>query len=292
MIFSSPWGNYRYKCHAFGVVNSQDLFDSEMAKILSGIPKTQKNRDDIMIRGVDLVDHNKNLKMVLKRLKDHNLTLRQEKCEFRKSTLEFHGHLITAEVLKPSASMIRAVNALQRPNTKEELISFLQMVAYLSRYIHRFSSRCEPLRRLTKANIKFVWSPDQQKAFDEMKTTLTTAPVLISYQPGRETMVIVHGRPEVPGGALLQKTLDGFQPVHYVSRTITDTEKRYSQIEREALAAEFTTSRLQMYLLGAPKFNLATDNKPLLPLLNNPKAKISPRIERTIIKMQNLDLKP
>ena len=78
-----------------------------------------------------------------------------------------------------------------------------------------------------------------------MKSTLTTAPVLISYQPGRETMVIVHGRPEVLGGALLQKTLDGFQPVHYVGRTITDTEKRYSQIEREALAAEYTTSRLQ-----------------------------------------------
>ena len=56
-------------------------------------------------------------------------------------------------------------------------------------------------------------------------------------------MVIVDGSPEGLGGALLQKTLDGFQPVHYVSRTLTDTEKRYSQIEREALAAEFTTSR-------------------------------------------------
>ena len=100
---------------------------------------------------------------------------------------------------------------------------------------------------------------------------------------------MVDGSPEGLGGALLRKTSDGFQPVHYVSRTLTDTEKRYSQIEREALAAEFTTSRLQMYLLGAQKFKLATDHKPLLPLLNNPKAKIPPRIERIIIKMQNLD---
>ena len=130
-----PWGNYRYKRFAFGGVNSQDLFDSEMAKILSGIPKTLNNRDDIMIGGLDFVDHDKNLKMVLQRLKDHNLTLRQEKCEFRKSTLEFHDHLFTAEGLKPSASKFRAVNAFQRPNTKDELIPFLQMVAYLSRYI-------------------------------------------------------------------------------------------------------------------------------------------------------------
>ena len=100
---------------------------------------------------------------------------------------------------------------------------------------------------------------------------------------------MVDGSPEGLGAALLQKTSDGFQPVHYVSRTLTDTEKRYSQIEREALAAEFTTSRLQMYLLGTQKFKLATDHKPLLPLLNNPKANIPPRIERIIIKMQNLD---
>ena len=146
MRFSTPWGNYRYKRLAFGGVNSQDLFDSKMAKILLGIPKTLNNLD-IMIGGVDLVDHDKNLKMVLKRLKDHNLTLRQEKCEFRKSTLEFHGQLFTAEGLKPSASKICAVREFQRPNTKEELISFLQMVGYLSRYIDRFSSRCEPLRR-------------------------------------------------------------------------------------------------------------------------------------------------
>ncbi|CAB3977618.1 Transposon Tf2-9 poly [Paramuricea clavata] len=201
-----------------------------MAKILSGIPRTLNNRDVIMIGGVDLADDDKNLKIVLGRLKDYNLTLRQEKCEFRKSTLEFHGHLFTAEGLKLSASKV-----------------------------------------------------------DATATALTTAPVLIPYQLGRETLVIVDGSPEGFGGALLQKTADRFQPVHYVSRTLTDTEKRYSQIETEGIAAEFSTNRLQMYLLGAPKFKLATDHKPLLPLLNNPKAKIPPRIERIIIKMQNLD---
>ena len=91
-----------------------------MAKILSGIPRTLNNRDNFIIGGVDLADHDKNLKIVLGRLKNHNLTLRQEKCEFRKSTLEFHGHVFTAEGLKPSASKIHAVNAFQTLNTKEE----------------------------------------------------------------------------------------------------------------------------------------------------------------------------
>ena len=234
-------------------------------------------------------DSDKNLKTVLQRLLDHNLTARREKCEFRKPTLEFYGHLFTAKGLKPSANKALAVNACKQPSTKEELVSFLQMVAYLSRYISRLSSRCEPLRRLTKANAKFEWETKQQRAFEDLKTALTTGPVLIPYRPGRETLVIYDGSPDGLGGAVLQKTTNGYQPVHYVSRSLTDTEKLYSQIEREALAAEFSTRRLQMYLLGAPKFMLPTYHKPLLPLLNNPKANIPPGIERTIIKMQNLD---
>ena len=74
-----------------------------------------------------------------------------------------------------------------------------------------------------------------------------------------------------------------------MSRTLIDTEKRYSQIEKGALAAEFTTTRLQMYLPSTPKFQLATDHKPLLPLFNNPTAKLPPHIERLALKMQNLN---
>ena len=88
---------------------------------------------------------------------------------------------------------------------------------------------------------------------------------------------------------MFQKTQHGYQPVHHVSSTLTDTERRYSPIERETLAVEFATSRLQMYLLGGKHFQLDTDHKPLLPLFNNPQAKLPPRIERLIMKMQNLD---
>ena len=86
MTFSTPWGNYRYKRLAFGGLNSQDLFDAEIAKVISGIPRVN-NRDDIMIGGLDWEDHNNNLRMLLQRIEDHNLTLREEKCEFGKTTL-------------------------------------------------------------------------------------------------------------------------------------------------------------------------------------------------------------
>ena len=177
------------------------------------------------------------------------------------------------------------MNECSPPVNKGELVLSLQMMAYLSRYIPRFSSRCEPLRKLTKENEKFVWGTEQERALQDLKEALTTAPVLIPYHPERDTMVMCDGSPEGLAGALFQKTTDGYKPVHYVSRTLTETEKRYSQMEREALAVEFSTRRLSMNLVGAPKFKLATDHKPLIPIMTNPNATIPPRIERIVMKM-------
>ncbi len=81
MTFATPWGNYRYKRPAFGGKNSQNLFDAEIAKIISGIPRVLNNRDD-MVGGRDWEEHNQNLETLLERLTAHNLTLRKEKCEF------------------------------------------------------------------------------------------------------------------------------------------------------------------------------------------------------------------
>lgn len=91
MTFSTPWGNYRYQRLAFGGINSQDLFDAEMSKIILGIPRVLNNRDDIMVGGVDWEDQNQNLTALLQQLDLHNITLRREKCEFGKSVIEFQG---------------------------------------------------------------------------------------------------------------------------------------------------------------------------------------------------------
>ena len=289
MTFATPWGNYRYKRLAFGGKNSQDLFDAEIAKIISGVPRVLNNRDDIMVGGRDWEEHNQNLETLLERLTAHNLTLRKEKCEFGQTSIEFHGHYFTNEGLCPSPGKIRAIQEIERPKNKEELVSFIQMMAYLSRFIENFSSRSEPLRRLTKQGQPFEWNQEQQDAFDDLRHAITTAPVLIPYHPGRKTLIICDASPVGLGGGLFQKTSHGYQPVHYVSRTLTQTERNYAQIEREALAVEFSSNRLQMYLLGSPQFQIATDHKPLLPIFNNPGAKLPPRLERIRMKTQNLD---
>ena len=89
--------------------------------------------------------------------------------------------------------------------------------------------------------------------------------------------------------ALFQKTDRGIQPVHFISRTMTETEKRYSQTEKDALAIKWAKERLRIYLLGAPRFRFVTAHKPLIPLFNKVKAKVPPRIEKWIMEMQDVD---
>ena len=124
------------------------------------------------------------------------------------------------------AQTIKTIQAYTPPKTKEELMSFLQMHAYLSRYIENFSSRCEPLRRLTRDKTKFVWSIEQEDAFEDLTNAITKVSVLVPYFPERDTLVICDGSPTGLRGGLFQKTLYGYQPVHYVSRTLADTESR------------------------------------------------------------------
>ena len=88
---------------------------------------------------------------------------------------------------------------------------------------------------------------------------------------------------------LFQDIGKGLQPVHFVSRTMTDTEKRYSQTEKDALAVRWAKNRFRMYLLGAPKFKIINGHKPLLSMFNKATAKLPPRIERWVMDMQDLD---
>ena len=88
---------------------------------------------------------------------------------------------------------------------------------------------------------------------------------------------------------LFQKTAKGLQPVHYISRSMTSAEKRYSQTEKDVLAVIWAKSRFSMYLLGAPRFTIMTSHKLLIPMFNKSRKKLPPKIEKWIMEMQDVD---
>ena len=154
MTFSTPWGNYRYKRLAFGGLNSQDLFDAEIAKIISGIPRVlnmQPRQHHDRRTWLGRSQHQPESRSTTDRRSQSNTT--KGKMWVRENDDEFpDGHMFTAEGLKPSPDKIRAVQECTPPKTNEELVSFLQMLAYLSRYI----SKKEEIRSQLRYEYGFI----------------------------------------------------------------------------------------------------------------------------------------
>ena len=208
--------------------------------------------------------HNKTLQAVLQRAVDFGITFSREKCELRVDEIDFYGYRFTKDGLKPTTEKVKAVKDSKRPETKEAVKSFLGMVGYLSKFIDRYSSMTAPLRKLTERKVKFKWGPEEEAAFNKLKDSITNEKTMIYFNPKRPIVVRVEASyHDGLSAGFFQNRGSGLQPVHYISRTMTDTEKRYSQTEKDTLAVRWAKNRFKMYLLGSPSFKIITAHKPL-----------------------------
>ena len=94
----------------------------------------------------------------------------------------------------------------------------------------------KPLRELLVKSNDWTWGPLQIESFTQLKSLVTSLPVLVHFDINRATVVSADASSYGIGSVLLQK-LDGkLHPVAFASRALTPTEQRYAQIEKESLA--------------------------------------------------------
>jgi len=257
--FSTPWGNMRPRRLVFGAKAAQDLFDEVVYRIFGDIPMCLNQRDDILIGGRNKSEHDKTLDAVLKRAAEYNITFNLEKAKFGVSEIDFYGYVFTKDGLKPDPDKVRAVKESAPPTSKADVRSFLGMLGYLSKFIPNYSKLVDTLRQLTHKDVKFKWEKEEKKAFETLKNAITDQRTLMYFDPKRPIIVRTEASfHEGISAGLFQPTDRGLQPVHFISRTMTDTEKRYSQTEKDALAIVWAKKRFRMYLLGAPKIKHST----------------------------------
>ena len=143
----------------------------------------------------------------------------------------------------------------------------------------------DPLWELTRGDQKFVWSTQQQKAFDKVKSLITQAPTLAYYDQKAKTRLITDASPVGLGAISEQEQSDGtFKPVMFASRSLTDTERRYAQFEKEALGIVWGVEHFLLYLLGI-HFEIRTDHKPLIHAYG-PNGNLPARVQRFALRLQ------
>ena len=156
-----------------------------------------------------------------------------------------------------------------------ELRSFLGMVNYYGKFLRNLSTLLHPLHALLKHGTIWHWSHDCDRAFKEVKKKLSEAPVLMHYDP--ELPIRLAGDASNYGiGAVLSHVDNNGQehPIAFVSRTLSQYEKNYSQVEKEALSLIFGIRKFHKYVYGW-HFTLVTDHRPLTALFG-PKSGVPP----------------
>ena len=204
----------------------------------------------------------------MKLLRKHGLRLRLKKCFFMQPRVELLGHLVDKNGVHVHDAKIERIRDALSPTNRKELRSFLGWVSYYRRFIKGFAKIASPLTEKTSENVEFSWSEEMQAAFEALKKSLTTPPVLIYPKYEKEFIVATDASSRAVGAVLSQLDDDGREhPIHYASRSLNDAERNYSAFEREALGVIFALKKFRHYLL-CKKFKLYTDHEALKHVLN------------------------
>ena len=151
--------------------------------ILQGLEGVACIQDDILISGKNDDDHIKNLNTVLSRLDSYGLRLQLSKCKFMQKSVVYMGTVISADGISPADEKVEAIKQAPRPKNSTQLRSFLGMVNYHGKFIRNLSSILQPLNQLLQKNHDFVWSTKCEDAFNKAKDSLSSAHVLVHYDP-------------------------------------------------------------------------------------------------------------
>ena len=171
---------------------------------------------------------------------------------------------------------------MPRPRDKAEVRRLLGMINYLGKFVPQLSNVSEQLRNLKKEGVKFIWSKVHEDAFNKLKEMISQPPVL-QYYDLDEQLVLETDASEYGLGAVL---LQNGRPVAFASRTLTQAERRYSQIEKKYLALVFGCTRFDHYLHGRAKIKVLTDHKPLETILAKSINTAPKRLQRMMLRPQ------
>jgi len=234
--------------------------------LLQGVPDCEAYLDDIVIFSSTWEEHMNSLKTVFARVAKALLTVNLSKCEFAKATVTYLGKQVGQGQVKPVNAKILAITEFPRPSNRRELRRFLGMAGYYRGFCRNFATLVAPLTDLLKASLKFVWSPECEHAFNGAKDLLCKAPILAAPNFSRAFLLEVDASGVAAGDVLLQRSEGDVElPVCYFSKKFSDTQRRYSTVEKEALALMLALRHFDVYLSANPfPVRVYTDHNPLV----------------------------
>ena len=290
--FNTPFGRYRFKRLPFGIVVSQDIFQRKLDDVYKNMPNVTGIADDIIVFGSTEKEHDQAFVNMLEATRANNVSLNSGKVQFKQQSVSFFGHTLTQDGICPAADKLEALKSISAPANAKELLSLLGLITYLNRFSAKIAELTAPLRELTRKNVHFRWEREHKAALDRIKKKLCSAQVLSYYDPDPATATILQCDASQKGVGAWIRQIDSNSKERIVamaSRSLTDTEARYSNIERECLAVMFGLEKFEYYLLGRHTL-VETDHSPLEQIFKKNIAEAPARLQRLLLRCMKFNI--
>ena len=217
LTISTAKGPMSYARLPFGVSAGPGIFQREIEKVLSGMPSVAVYLDDILVSSKSKEEHLETLNEVLRRLQDSGLKVRASKCQFMMQKVEYLGHLIDKDGIRPTPAKVKAICNAPVPKNVKELLSFLGIMTYYSKYLPSRADKLAPLYELLRKGSRWRWGSEQQESFRWAQNALTSDSLLAHYRSGQQLVLVCDASPVGIGAVLAQRETDGAErPLGYV----------------------------------------------------------------------------
>ncbi|UYV74204.1 K02A2.6-like [Cordylochernes scorpioides] len=262
--FQTPFGKFEMSRLPQGCKISSNVSQREMHRILSGLlgKNCQCFIDDVLIYSESLEQHLADLTEVLDRLRKYGLQVRPSKCQLFQKEVTFLGHRVDKDGIHPKENNIEKIKNMSPPKTVSGVRRFLGAVGFYRKFIAGFSEIAAPLYELTKKGTRYEWNEAAQRAYDKLKTCLSSAPILI-HPDYRKKFVIFTDASDIGCGGMLSQLKNGTpQPITFYSHKFRGAELNYSTIEKECLAIIMAIEQFDYYIYDQ-QVEIYCDHKPL-----------------------------
>ncbi|CAD6196084.1 unnamed protein product [Caenorhabditis auriculariae] len=268
-VINTHKGLFQYKRLPFGIKTAPAIFQKIMDKMITGLNGVAVYLDDIIVVGRSQAEHRENVRKVFARIREYGFHLKLDKCAFEQSEIKYLGFILNASGRRPDPEKVKVIHNMTPPRDQKVLRSFLGMISYYGQFIPNIKALRGPLDRLLVQDEDWRWTRIEERCFQKLKDVLSSDLNLVHFHP-KHQIVLAADASEYGIGTVISHIMpDGTEkPIAHAARSLTETEKKYSQIEKEALALIFGVKKFHKFIYGR-RFTLRTDHKPLLSIFGN-----------------------
>ena len=289
--FITQDGQFELNRMMFGFKNAPAAFQRQMNRIFEPCEKVVPYLDDVMVANNEEEGHLQEIEKVFKLCRKNRIKLKPAKCKFFMKKLVYLGCEVSEKGLAVDKKYRMKIGNFKQPRNRSQLLTFLGMVTYLSKFIPFLAKYRSAFSRQCSTKNPFDWGEEQKHAFNQIQELVRETPVLHHPDWERSFVVQCDACDSAIGAALLQRDdQKDLVPIQFISKQLNGYQRNWHVSEKELYSCIWGCEKFEKYLIGKP-FELFTDHKNLEGLFKRHKRKndSNNKLSRWLLRLQHLD---